>query len=175
MNNFCFCINLKSGVLFIAALAVFLNLFCVTFSYDTRLAFFYIFRLIACVLGFIGIILDNILYVTIFVNYYLVAVIIDFLVSIFFTISTFFYSPSNFCRGATNYETCVTIYITLRVLFTLLIVFADIMQVYFCFALLSYYEKLYEKNNRSGRLVSNDGNNEVSASTYGAVSDQSIA
>uniref|UniRef100_U9SIX9 Uncharacterized protein n=1 Tax=Rhizophagus irregularis (strain DAOM 181602 / DAOM 197198 / MUCL 43194) TaxID=747089 RepID=U9SIX9_RHIID len=43
------------------------------------------------------------------------------------------------------------------------------MQVYFYFAILSYYEKLREKNNRSG---SNNGNGEVSASTYGAVSDQ---
>ncbi|PKK65158.1 hypothetical protein RhiirC2_715769 [Rhizophagus irregularis] len=71
-------------------------------------------KFIICVLGFVGIILDNFLYVTIFVNYYLVA-------------------------------------------------------VYFYFAILSYYEKLREKNNRSGR---NNGNGEVSASTYGAVSDQ---
>ncbi|CAB4474691.1 unnamed protein product [Rhizophagus irregularis] len=80
MNNFCFCINLKSGVFFIAALAVFLNLICACASvrYDTNLAFFFIFifRFIICVLGFVGIILDNFLYVTIFVNYYLVAIIV---------------------------------------------------------------------------------------------------
>ncbi|PKC09279.1 hypothetical protein RhiirA5_398823 [Rhizophagus irregularis] len=107
-------------------------------------------RLIASVFGFVGIIL---------VNFHNPKCIL---------------SPSDYCQRISNYETCVAIYITLRVLFTLLIVFADIMQVYFCFALFSYYEKLYEKNNRSGRLISNDGNDEVSAPTYGAVSDQSI-
>lgn len=74
---------------------------------------------------------DNFLYVTIFVNYYLVAVIIDFLVTILLTISMFFYSPSDYCQGTgRNYEICVSVYITLRVVFTLLIVFADIMQVF---------------------------------------------
>ncbi|RGB32136.1 hypothetical protein C1646_707419 [Rhizophagus diaphanus] len=142
MNNFCFCINLKK---------IFLNLICASVSYGTNFAFFFIFRFIICVLGFIGITLNNFLYVTIFINYYLVAVIIDFI------------------RG---YGICITIYATLRFLFTLLIVIVDIMQVYSCFAILSYYEKLHEKNIRSGSLVSNNGNGEVSASTYGAVSDQ---
>ncbi|CAB4470842.1 unnamed protein product [Rhizophagus irregularis] len=160
MNNFCCCmISILNRVSFLLPLLQFFSIFPV---------------LIASVFGFVGIILDNILYFTIFVNYYLVAVIIDILVTTFFTISIFFYSPSDYCQRISNYETCVAIYITLRVLFTLLIVFADIMQVYFCFALFSYYEKLYEKNNRSGRLISNDGNDEVSAPTYGAVSDQSI-
>ncbi|CAB4438940.1 unnamed protein product [Rhizophagus irregularis] len=172
MNNFCFCINLKSGVFFIAALAVFLNLICAYASvrYDTNLAFFFIFifRFIICVLGFVGIILDNFLYVTIFVNYYLVAVIFDFIVSTFFTISIYFYNLSDYCQVG-GYGICMAIYTTLIFLFTLLTVIADIMQVYFYFAILSYYEELREKNNRSG---SNNGNGEVSASTYGAVSDQ---
>ncbi|CAB4438941.1 unnamed protein product [Rhizophagus irregularis] len=130
MNNFCFCINLKSGVFFIAALAVFLNLICAYASvrYDTNLAFFFIFifRFIICVLGFVGIILVN------------------------------FHNPK--CIPRLSNSSLI-----------LLSIIADIMQVYFYFAILSYYEELREKNNRSG---SNNGNGEVSASTYGAVSDQ---
>lgn len=72
---------------------------------------------------------DNLLCVTIFVNCYLVAVIIDFLVTTVFTVSTFFISPLDFCRGG-DYETCVAVLITLRVVLALLIVFADIIQVF---------------------------------------------
>src|SRR4051812_23243561 len=72
---------------------------------------------------------DNFLCVTIFVNYYLVTVITDSLASIFLIVLWFFYRPSDFCRG-TDYEVCVAIFITLRVVLALLVVFADIMQVF---------------------------------------------
>ncbi|GBB92591.1 hypothetical protein RclHR1_20290002 [Rhizophagus clarus] len=137
------------------------NYCCTTFVFASilnRVSFLLplLHLIIACVLGFVGIVLNNILCVTIFVNYYLVAIIIDFLVSTFFIAALFFYSLSDFCPPGQgrDHENCITVVIILRVVFALLIVFTEIMQVYFCFAIWSYYEKLQENNYGSYRLVS---------------------
>ncbi|GES85424.1 hypothetical protein GLOIN_2v1120891 [Rhizophagus clarus] len=63
---------------------------------------------------------------------------------------------SDFCPPGQgrDHENCITVVIILRVVFALLIVFTEIMQVYFCFAIWSYYEKLQENNYGSYRLVS---------------------
>ncbi|RIA86134.1 hypothetical protein C1645_349488 [Glomus cerebriforme] len=113
-------------------------------------------KIIACVLGFIGIIQEKILFVIIFAHYYLIAAVLDFLVTIFASVLLVFTSPIDFCRGGRDVDTCITVFINLRILSLLLIAFVDIVQVHFSLAIWSYYKRLQSGDNGRYSLISND-------------------
>jgi len=158
LNEFCFCINLKSGVLFLAALGVFINLIGVISAVNARFGFYFIFRSVPCVLGFIGVFRDNFIFVTIFIYYYFIAVATELLVTILFSVIMFLFRPTDFCvrNHPIDYESCIRVFISLRILLVVVMAFADIIQVYFSLVIWSYYKKFREEEHGEYRLVSND-------------------
>ena len=83
---------------------------------------------------YFALIQDNFLYVTIYVHYYLIAIVIDFLVTVIFFVSIILILDDSEiemkCRTFEDPDTCIAIFFGLKIFLMILIIIIDIMQVF---------------------------------------------
>ncbi|KAF0552130.1 wd40 repeat-like protein [Gigaspora margarita] len=175
LKNCCFCIDLKSGTSIIAVLCIvaYLLLSFSSFGVEPVSAFIYLCKVAICVIGFIGVFKDNVVFVSIFSYYYWAKVVLEFFSSIVFSFSLFIVDAKSICRDMIDghetdmdLETCISMITKGRIFLMIFVAVICFIELHFAFVVWAYYKKLRAEI-FGERLV-----NEEATPSYGTVQNQ---
>ncbi|KAF0552131.1 wd40 repeat-like protein [Gigaspora margarita] len=175
LKNCCFCIDLKSGTYIIAVLCIvaYLSLSFSSFGVEPVTGFMYLCQVPICVIGFIGVFKDNVVFVSKFSYYYWAKVVLEFFSSIVFFYSLFIVDAKHICRDMIDrhetdmdLETCISIITKGRILLVKFVAVICFIELYFAFVVWAYYKKL------RAEIFGERHVNEEATPSYGTVQNQ---